>query len=144
MNEILAPKSRSRISSAELSQPFCTAIQLALVDLLRGYNVTPEAVVGHSSGEITAAYASGAITSTEAITISYYRGKVMASVNSTKQQGGMAAVGLGREEAEPYLDSGVLIGCENSPESTTLTGDKEALGASHERDQGGKPGRFGS
>ncbi len=128
IDEILAPKARSRITSAELSQPCCTAIQVALVDLLRRYNVTPGAVVGHSSGEIAAAYASGAITSDEAITIAYYRGKVMASMDSTQQQGGMAAVGLGREAAESYLESGVLIGCENSPESTTLTGDREALG----------------
>ncbi|VBB84212.1 Putative polyketide synthase [Podospora comata] len=126
-NEIQAPKSRSRISSAELSQPCCTAIQMALVDLLTSYNVTPGAVVGHSSGEIAAAYASGAITANEGIAIAYYRGKVMLSVDSTKKPGGMAAVGLGRKEVEPYLSSGVLIGCENSPESTTLTGDKDAL-----------------
>lgn len=127
INEIQAPKSRSRIASAELSQPCCTAIQLALVDLLASYGVTPGAVVGHSSGEIAAAYASGAITANEAIAIAYYRGKVMLSVDSTRKPGGMAAVGLGREEVEPYLASGVLIGCENSPESTTLTGDKDAL-----------------
>jgi len=128
IDEILAPKGRSRITSAELSQPCCTAIQVALVDVLQKYNVTPGAVVGHSSGEIAAAYASGAITSSEAIAVAYYRGKVMALVDPTKQQGGMAAVGLGREAAELYLESGVLVGCENSPESTTLTGDKEALG----------------
>lgn len=100
---------------------------MALVDLLTSYNVTPGAVVGHSSGEIAAAYASGAITANEGIAIAYYRGKVMLSVDSTKKPGGMAAVGLGRKEVEPYLSSGVLIGCENSPESTTLTGDKDAL-----------------
>jgi len=127
VDEILAPKSRSRISSAELSQPCCTAIQVALVDLLRSYKVMPQAVVGHSSGEVAAAYASGAITANEAIAIAYYRGKVMVESGATKQQGGMAAVGLGREEVEPYLGSGVLVGCENSPESTTLTGDKDAL-----------------
>jgi len=80
---------------------------LALVDLLTSYNVRPGAVVGHSSGEIAAAYASGAITANEAIAIAYYRGKVMLSVDSTKTPGGMAAVGLGRDEVEPYLCSGV-------------------------------------
>ncbi|WYZ43619.1 hypothetical protein EsH8_VII_000055 [Colletotrichum jinshuiense] len=127
IDEILAPKSRSRISSAEISQPCCTAIQLALVDLLASYNVKPGAVVGHSSGEIAAAYASGAITAKEAIAIAYYRGKVMLAVDPAKTRGGMTAVGLGSDKVEPYLSNGVMIGCENSPESTTLTGEKEAL-----------------
>ncbi|GKT76936.1 polyketide synthase [Colletotrichum tofieldiae] len=116
-----------RISSAELSQPCCTAIQLALVDLLASYNVKPGAVVGHSSGEIAAAYASGAITAKQAIAIAYYRGKVMLALDPAKTRGGMAAVGLGRDKVEPYLSNGVMIGCENSPESTTLTGEKKAL-----------------
>ncbi|GJC88624.1 highly reducing polyketide synthase gloL [Colletotrichum liriopes] len=124
---MLAPKSRSRISSAELSQPCCTAIQLALVDLLASYNIKPGAVVGHSSGEIAAAYASGAITAKQAIAIAYYRGKVMLALDPAKTRGGMAAVGLGRDKVERYLSNGVMIGCENSPESTTLTGEKKAL-----------------
>ncbi|WQF90289.1 Putative Acyl transferase domain superfamily, quinone oxidoreductase/zeta-crystallin, thiolase [Colletotrichum destructivum] len=126
-HELLAPKSRSRISSAELSQPCCTAIQLALVDLLASYNVKPGAVVGHSSGEIAAAYASGAIRAKQAIAIAYYRGKAMLALDPAKTHGGMAAVGLGRDKVELYLSNGVMIGCENSPESTTLTGEKKAL-----------------
>ncbi|GJD02486.1 polyketide synthase [Colletotrichum higginsianum] len=117
----------TRISSAELSQPCCTAIQLALVDLLASYNVKPGAVVGHSSGEIAAAYASGAISAKQAIAIAYYRGKVMLALDPAKTLGGMAAVGLGPNKVEPYLSNGVMIGCENSPESTTLTGEKKAL-----------------
>jgi acyl transferase domain-containing protein len=39
----------------------------------------------------------------------------------------MAAVGLGAEQVQEYLEPGVLIGCENSPSSVTLTGDKEIL-----------------
>ncbi|EFQ30441.1 hypothetical protein CGRA01v4_09982 [Colletotrichum graminicola] len=42
-------------------------------------------------------------------------------------QGGMAAVGLGPEQLTTYLVKGVLVGCENSPESTPLTGDKDKL-----------------
>lgn len=81
--------------------------------------------MGHSSGEIAAAYACGAITSREAIIIAYYRGKVLLEIDPSV--GGMAAIGLGAQQIKPYLRPGVLVGCENSPNSVTLTGDKEAL-----------------
>ena len=113
------------MSEAELSQPCCTALQVALVELLCEYGIKPEAVVGHSSGEIAAAYASGAITRKEAIIIAYYRGKVLQGIDPSK--GGMAAIGLGADEVQPYLQPGVLVGCENSPSSVTLTGDKHVL-----------------
>ncbi|KAI6770702.1 hypothetical protein HG531_009557 [Fusarium graminearum] len=114
----------SRLGSAELSQPLCTAMQVALVDTLASIGVRPEAVVGHSSGEVAGAYAAGAITATEAIKIAYYRGLV------TKRQtkpGSMAAIGMGAKSVEQYLQSGVVIACENSPSSVTIAGDTEAV-----------------
>ncbi|KLO91647.1 Uncharacterized protein LW93_4544 [Fusarium fujikuroi] len=66
----------SRLNSAELSQPLCTAIQVARVDTFASIGVYPAAVVGHSSGEVAAAYAVGAITANEAIAIAFYRGLV--------------------------------------------------------------------
>ncbi len=53
--QILAGKETSRLSEAAFSQPLCTAIQVALVDLLRTAGITFTTVVGHSSGEISAA-----------------------------------------------------------------------------------------
>jgi malonyl CoA-acyl carrier protein transacylase len=125
---ILQPKSQSQLSQAEFSQPCCTAVQIALIDLLRSWNINPSAVVGHSSGEIAAAYACGSITANAAILIAYYRGKVGSRLKAT-HRGGMAAIGLGREKASKYLVPGVAIGCENGPSSITLTGDLDALEA---------------
>jgi acyl transferase domain-containing protein len=51
----------SRINESELAQPLTTIIQMALVDLLAHYDVKPDFVAGHSSGEIAAAYAAGAL-----------------------------------------------------------------------------------
>ena len=53
---------KSIIGKAEYSQPICTALQIALVDLLATWGIAPSAVVGHSSGEIAAFYAADALT----------------------------------------------------------------------------------
>lgn len=125
-DEILATEKTSRLSEAEISQPCCTAIQIALVELLRSWGISPDAVVGHSSGEIAAAYACGAISAQDAIRIAYYRGNSTIALKSIRK-GGMAAIGLGREDVEQYLQPGVTIGCDNSPASVTLTGDADVL-----------------
>ena len=81
-------------------------------------------MAGHSSGEIAAAYAAGYLSMGEAIVIAYYRGRVM-----TKQtrQGAMAAIGLGANDVRKYLGEGVVVACENSPNSSTISGDKERV-----------------
>nr|ALQ32886.1 putative polyketide synthase [Fusarium miscanthi] len=120
IDELLAPAETSQIHRAELSQPLCTAIQLALVNKFSRLGLTPSAIVGHSSGEIAGAYAAGHISMEEAIIIAYYRGYV-----TTKQTlcGSMAAVGMGVQDISKYLTDGVVVACENSPESSTITGD---------------------
>ncbi|KAK2034990.1 beta-ketoacyl synthase domain-containing protein [Colletotrichum zoysiae] len=123
---LVAPKDESRLSEAEFSQPCLLAIQVALVDLLRSWGVVPSAVVGHSSGETAAAYASGAITAEEAILIAYHRGQITRLIKAA-HSGGMAAVGLGRNQVEQFLRPGVIVGCENSPSNVTLSGESDVL-----------------
>lgn len=91
---------------------------------MRSFGISPAAVVGHSSGEIAAAYASSAITAEAAIVIAYYRGQVS---KGRTRLGGMLAVGMGRDAVIPYLIEGVVIACENSPGSVTLSGDKKQI-----------------
>ncbi|KAL8721428.1 MAG: hypothetical protein Q9225_001903 [Loekoesia sp. 1 TL-2023] len=122
--EFTASDSTSRIDEAEYSQPLCTALQIGLVNLLRSFGISPAAVVGHSSGEIAAAYTSNVITARAAILIAYYRGQV--SKGQTRP-GGMLAVGMGRDAVTPYLIEGVVLACENSPSSVTLSGDKKQI-----------------
>ena len=122
--ELLKTPENSRVNLAELSQPLCTALQIAQVNSLSRSGILPAAVVGHSSGEIAAAYAAGALSMAEAITVAYYRGLV------TKKQtmrGAMAAVGLSAAETKELLQDGVVVACENSPSSVTISGDEEKV-----------------
>ncbi|XXG97578.1 short-chain alcohol dehydrogenase [Hypoxylon texense] len=117
----------SRVNEAEFSQPLCTAIQVAIVQLLEYWGIRPTVTVGHSSGEIAAAYAAGLISAREAITVAYYRGKVTRDVNTN---GAMMAVGLGADAVKPYLEGvqgKVVVACHNSPSGVTLSGDADAL-----------------
>lgn len=127
------------VNKAEFSQPLCTAIQVALVNYFAKCNVTPSAVVGHSSGEIAAAYAARAITAAEAILISYYRGLVAKCVT---KKGSMAVVGLSQESASAYLANGATVACVNSPRSTTISGDEGAIEQSLEAIRAEDPSIF--
>jgi acyl transferase domain-containing protein len=123
--ELQKVKDESRVDKAEYSQPLCTAVQIAVVNLLRRWNINPVSVIGHSSGEIAAAYACGALTMDEAIVVAYLRG--LAFTKQPIRPGGMAAIGLGREAVTPYLCGDAVIACENSPQSVTLAGDVEGI-----------------
>lgn len=109
---------------SELSQPLCTAVQLALFNKFLALGLLFKAVVGHSSGEIAGAYSAGHISMEEAIVTAYYRGYV-----TTKQtrHGSMAAVGMGAEEVSQFLSDGVVVACENSPDSATISGDSDKV-----------------
>lgn len=125
LEEELSKSARtSRVHDPEFSQPLCTAVQIALVDTFVSLGVRPAAVVGHSSGEIAAAYAAGALTAQEAIYVAFYRG---AATKIQTQPGGMAAVGLSWEEAQHFLIPGVVRACDNAPKSVTLSGDADKL-----------------
>ena len=135
LEEFKADEIVSKINSPRFSQPICTALQVALVDLLASWNITPEAVAGHSSGEIGAAYAKGAITRESAWTISYHRGHLSESLRDLAPQlrGGMLATGLGAKAVQPYIDDltegSAMVACKNSPTSTTVSGDFVAIKA---------------
>jgi acyl transferase domain-containing protein len=119
----------SLIGAPEFAQPLCTIIQVAMVDLLRSWQVRPTAVVGHSSGEIAAAYCTGAITKQAAWQIAFQRGRECASLKmrAPELQGAMLVAGLSAEAVKPYLDAFVPghinVACINSPNLVTISGD---------------------
>ncbi|KAL3442886.1 hypothetical protein BJX65DRAFT_312346 [Aspergillus insuetus] len=116
------------LNSPEYSQPLCTVVQVALVDLLRSWEVFPKATIGHSSGEIAAAYAASLLTHYDAIKLAYVRGVSSAAVS---KPGAMMAAGISEDEAQAYLDKvpvdSAVLACVNSPSSVTLSGDVDAI-----------------
>lgn len=137
--ELAEEPQQSRLGVPEISQPICSVLQIALVDELRSWGVTPSKVVGHSSGEIAAAYSIGALSHRDAVAAAYFRGKTVARLQHRKAVGdgitsavGMMAAGCSREEAEDLLTQAkvqVTIACVNSPSNVTFSGDSSALEA---------------
>lgn len=130
--ELSRDEASSQVNDVRFSMPLSCAVQLALVRLLQDFGIQPSAVTGHSSGEVAAAFASGALSLREALACTYFRGLVNAEhIASTNEddaaQGGMMAVGMGPSDCAPYskeVRSGkVVIACINSPSSVTLSGD---------------------
>ncbi|KAI1176375.1 beta-ketoacyl synthase domain-containing protein [Nemania sp. FL0916] len=131
--ELLAGPASSRLNEAALSQPLCTAIQILLVELLRQVNVHLDVVVGHSSGEIGAAYAAGYLSARDAMYIAYYRGvHTKLAGNQIAQPGAMLAVATSIEDATdicslPEFKGRVSVAAHNSSSSVTLSGDEDAI-----------------
>ncbi|KAJ5701376.1 ketoacyl-synt-domain-containing protein [Penicillium malachiteum] len=122
----------SRINESEISQPATTALQIALVDLLGSLGVLSHSVVGHSSGEIAAAYTAGSLSHTAALYVSFHRSKISQLVQQViKNPGGMLVTGLGEADALTYImrlgKDRLCLACVNSSRSTTISGDKDAL-----------------
>lgn len=63
------------------------------------------------------------MTLESAIIVAYYRGQAAKDC----EVGSMAAIGLGPDELKPFLQDGVVLACENSPQSTTISGDVEQV-----------------
>ncbi|KAM3083977.1 hypothetical protein ACMFMG_001916 [Clarireedia jacksonii] len=132
IDELLKTKETTRINEPELSQSICTAVQVALIDLLRSFGVKPRAVVGHSSGEIASAYSIGAISCNSAWKIAFYRGLLASKLSRTSTtKGSMMSVGLSERDVQPYLDRvtiapgklPLVVSCINSPKNVTISGD---------------------
>jgi len=95
--ELFADASNSQLAKAALSQPLCTVVQVVLVDLLRLAGIHFDAVVGHSSGEMGAAYAAGFLSAEDAVKIAYYRGVHSAAASSPS-----GAKGVGGQYSHIY------------------------------------------
>lgn len=130
LEELNHNEETSRLNETLFSQTICTAVQLALVQLLYSWGITPSAVVGHSSGEVAAAHAAGILSFENAVVAAYYRGKHMSADLENQVPGAMLAVGLSESEALDRLKEftgRLALAAVNSPSSMTISGDEDAI-----------------
>ena len=132
--------SQEELNEVRLAQPVIFMIQCALVELLKTWGVYPDCVVGHSSGEAAAAYASGMLSLAEATRLVFHRATLQ---QRTAGSGRMLAIGLDRSsveellvslgisfrfgEGEDCLQAQVEFACENAPANTVICGREDAL-----------------
>ncbi len=127
--ELTAEDAHSRLHETAIAQPALFAVQVALAALWRSWGVEPDAVVGHSVGEIAAAYVAGVFDLATALHVIYHRGRCMERASS---HGSMLGAGITPDEAvallAPYAEQ-VSLAAINSPTSVTFSGDATALHA---------------
>ncbi|KAH9864535.1 hypothetical protein J1614_010470 [Plenodomus biglobosus] len=150
IEELRKDEHNSQVNTAHISQPACTSVQLALVDLLRSWGIKPSAVAGHSSGEIGAAYAADLITFEDAVTIAYHRGRLIPELKAKFPllAGSMMAIGANQSVITPIIDripsslGQARIACINSPSSITVSGDAQAVTCLESLIEEHNPGTF--
>ncbi len=127
---------RSRMDEIAVIQPVLLGVEIALAELWRAWGVEPQAVAGHSMGEVGAAYLAGALSLEEAAQVICLRSQLLQQISG---QGAMAVVGLPADRAEAAIQEfsdRLSIAVSNSFRSTVLSGDPQALEQVVEKLQG--------
>ncbi|MFI9383507.1 SDR family NAD(P)-dependent oxidoreductase [Kutzneria sp. NPDC052558] len=129
------------LERVDVVQPALFAVMVSLAEHWRSYGVEPDAVVGHSQGEIAAACVAGALSLEDAALVVALRSKAIAT--SLAGRGGMMSVALPADEVRSLLGKDVWIAAVNGPRSVVVAGAPEALDALHAAAEavGGRPRR---
>lgn len=128
LDELNTEAERTRMSETHVAQPCLFALQVGLAALWRAWGVEPEAVVGHSVGEVAAAHVAGALSLEDAVRVVFHRSRLMQRATG---KGRMAAAALSPEEAAHFIagyDGRLSVATHNAPRSCVLSGESAALG----------------
>ena len=137
LREVCFETPQEELDKVQFAQPAIFMIQCALAELFKTWGVYPDCVVGHSSGEVAAAYASGALSLADATRLVFHRATLQQRAAGS---GRMLAIGLDRPGVEKLLDTldvpfrldgdrpvQVEIACENAPANTVVCGREDNL-----------------
>ncbi|MBS1693354.1 MAG: type I polyketide synthase [Actinobacteria bacterium] len=125
LDELCADENTSKMDRTEVAQPANTVLQIALTRLWQSWGVRPDGVLGHSVGELGAAFGANALSLEETMRVVYHRSRLQATLAG---RGSMLAVGLDPDEAEACAQrAGVSVAAVNSTTSVTLAGERAAL-----------------
>lgn len=130
--QLLSENLGEALAESSVAQPILFAVQVALVEALAAEGLRPDAVAGHSVGEVAAAWCAGILTLPDAVHLIRTRSTALEVMRGT---GGMAAVLAGVEPLEQALaefaaktgEASISIAADNSPRSTTIAGPVDAL-----------------
>jgi phthiocerol/phenolphthiocerol synthesis type-I polyketide synthase C len=125
----LASNGSDRYDQTEIAQPALFALQVGITRMLAQRGVVPAATMGHSVGEVAAAWACGALSLPEAVKVIYHRSRLQ---GLTRGKGRMTAVGIGGAETEALiaelgLGHGLAMAGANSHRGATVAGDPALL-----------------
>nr|WP_099040354.1 type I polyketide synthase [Mycobacterium neglectum] len=132
IDELRRDETRSRMAETEIAQPANFAIQVALAEQLAQFGIRPDAVIGHSAGEVAAHHLAGLLTFEQAVEVIYHRSRLQ---QRTSGQGRMLAVGLDADALTQTIDGKALdefgrlvsVAAINSPSAVTIAGDSDLL-----------------
>ncbi|MFB6893128.1 SDR family NAD(P)-dependent oxidoreductase, partial [Kitasatospora sp. NPDC056327] len=126
LREVMWDEDATRLDRTEYTQPALFAVQTALFRLLTHHGLRPDALLGHSVGEIAAAHCAGVLSLADACALVTGRARLM---QSAPEGGAMAALEATEEEVTPTLLPGTTVGAVNSPTSVVISGDADAVEA---------------
>jgi len=129
IDEFKASSEESRLEETEIAQPLLFALQVGIIRVLESKGLYADAVIGHSVGEVAAAWAAGILSLEDAVRVIYQRSHAQ---GKTKGAGRMAAAAMGELEItlvlkELGVEADVCIAGVNSPKSVTLSGSLKSL-----------------
>lgn len=127
IEELQKDEACSKMNDPIVSQLANFSLQAALTLLMKSWGIIPRAVVGHSIGEVAAAFASGALSLEEGLQVSFHRSRIQ---SMRQDLGTMLAVGLSRSECDTLLsafEGRISVAAENGAHALTLAGSKEDL-----------------
>lgn len=125
-DRMLGPDAKSHLVQIDVIQPALFTLSVCLAALWRSWGIEPDAVVGHSMGEVAAAHIAGILSLKDAAAVICRRSRLMKTLRG---EGSMATVELSLPDVEMLLASrgGISIGASNGPSSTVISGDAREI-----------------
>jgi acyl transferase domain-containing protein len=123
---LLGKEAEQYLGEIDVIQPALFTMSVALAAVWQAWGVEPDAVVGHSMGEVAAAYLAGVLCLRDAAAVICRRSRLMKTLRSS---GGMATVDLPLEQTEALLKGipSLSVAASNGPRTTVISGDLTAL-----------------